>query len=313
MTERRSITALIPCLDEADNMPFVLPELVAALELVADDFSIIVIDDGSRDGTADAVRAFGETDERVSVISHRRNLGKSAALKTGFHAATGDLILLMDGDGQDDPSEIANMLASLDDGNDMVTGRRSVRNDRFIKRNTSKIYNAATSRLSGVEGRDFNSGFKLFDRQIADDIPMYGELHRYIPVLAFWQGYRVTEVTVNHRQRHAGSSKFGIARFWRGLLDLITVKFLTTYDKRPFHLFGALSAGLGALGFALLLWMFVLKVMGEGIGQRPALVAGVLLVVVAVQLASLGLIAELLVSFRQEARERDRDGVSPVP
>jgi Glycosyl transferase family 2 len=215
--------------------------------------------------------------------------------------------VLMDADGQDDPRQIPRLLAALDadDRLDLVTGRRAVRNDRFVKRTTSRLYNRATSLVTGVSGRDFNSGFKAMRRELATGLELYGELHRYIPVLAQWRGFRVGEVDVEHQPRRHGVSKFGRARFWRGFLDLITVKFLTTYTGRPFHLFGGLGLVMGLAGSGLLTWMLVERIMGEQVGTRPALMAGVLLVVVAVQMVMLGLLAELSVYLRRPRRDSD--------
>jgi glycosyltransferase involved in cell wall biosynthesis len=235
----------------------------------------------------------------VRYIRLRRNAGKSAALSVGLDHVHGERVVLMDADGQDDPAELGKMLAALDDGYDLATGRRAVRNDRFIKRNTSKIYNGVTSKVTGVEGKDFNSGFKAMSRELADSLEMYGELHRYIPVLAVWGGFKTTEVDVEHHERLHGKSKFGRARFWRGFLDLVTVKFLTTYTARPFHLFGGVGFGIGFGGAALLVWMAISKALGHSIGTRPALQLGVLLVVVAVQMLSLGLLGELMVNLRR--------------
>jgi glycosyltransferase involved in cell wall biosynthesis len=220
----------------------------------------------------------------------------------GLDHVRGDLVVLMDADGQDDPTELPKLLAELDTGVDLVTGRRAVRHDRFVKRTTSRLYNGATAKVTGVPGRDFNSGFKVMRRDLADTLEMYGELHRYIPVLAVWNGFRVSEVDVAHHERLHGSSKFGRARFWRGFLDLVTVKFLTTYTARPFHLFGGLGFVIGAIGTAFLAWMLVSKAAGNAIGNRPALQLGVLLVVVGVQMVSLGLLAELVVNLRRRRR-----------
>jgi glycosyltransferase involved in cell wall biosynthesis len=238
----------------------------------------------------------------VISVRLRRNAGKSAALSAGLARAQGEYVVLMDADGQDDPSQIPRLLAALDadESVDLVTGRRAVRHDRFVKRTTSRLYNRATSMVTGVEGRDFNSGFKAMRRDLATGLELYGELHRYIPVLAQWRGFRVAEVDVEHQERRHGSSKFGRARFWRGFLDLITVKFLTTYTGRPFHLFGGLGVLMGAAGSGLLGWMLVEKLLGNPIGTRPALLAGVLLVVVGVQMVLLGLLAELSVHLRRD-------------
>ena len=300
------ISVVIPAFDEAESLPGLLARLVPELEALTGAAEVIVVDDGSRDGTAEAVRALGLPGVHVERL--RVNRGKSAALRTGLGLAKGDVIVLMDADGQDDPAELPRLVAALDDdGLDLVTGRRAHRNDRAAKRVPSRLYNWATARVTGVPGRDFNSGFKAMRRDVARDLDLYGELHRYIPVLASWAGYRTGEVDVTHHPRAEGQSKFGAERFWRGLLDLVTVKFLTTYTARPFHLFGGIAALSGIVGMGLLTWMLVLRISGETIGTRPALLAGVLLVVVAVQLASLGLIAELLVHLRRAGPLDERD------
>jgi glycosyltransferase involved in cell wall biosynthesis len=301
------ISVVIPAFDEAESLPGLLARLVPELEALTASAEVIVVDDGSRDGTAEAVRALALPGVHVERL--RVNRGKSAALRAGLALAKGDVIVLMDADGQDDPAELPRLVAALDDddGLDLVTGRRAHRNDRAAKRVPSRLYNWATARVTGVPGRDFNSGFKAMRRDVARDLDLYGELHRYIPVLASWAGYRTGEIDVTHHPRAEGQSKFGAERFWRGLLDLVTVKFLTTYTARPFHLFGGIAALSGLLGTALLTWMLVLRISGETIGTRPALLAGVLLVVVAVQLASLGLIAELLVHLRRTGSLDERD------
>jgi dolichol-phosphate mannosyltransferase len=293
---------VIPAYNERPNLAELVPETVGALQQAGVTYEVVVVDDGSNDGTPELMRQLRGND--VVSLRLRRNGGKSAALSAGLARATGEYIVLMDADGQDDPAEIPNLLAALDADDDvgLVTGRRAVRHDRFIKRTTSKLYNRATSVVTGVKGRDFNSGLKAMRRELAASLPLYGELHRYIPILAEWRGYRVEEVDVQHHQRRHGESKFGRARFWRGFLDLITVKFLTTYTGRPFHLFGGLGVVMGMLGSVLLGWMFVERLLGERIGTRPALLTGVLLVVVAVQMISLGLLAELAVHLRPRPR-----------
>lgn len=291
------LSVVIPAYDEAESLPDLLQRLVPTLTETGRSAEVIVVDDGSRDGTAAAVDGLGLPGVRVERL--RVNRGKSAALRTGLRVAKGDVIVLMDADGQDDPAELPRLLAALDGDLDLVTGRRARRNDRAAKRVPSRLYNWATARVTGVPGRDFNSGFKAMRRDVARDLDLYGELHRYIPVLAAWAGYRIGEIDVTHHPRVEGRSKFGAERFWRGLLDLVTVKFLTTYTARPFHLFGGIAALFGVAGGALLTWMVVLRISGEQIGDRPALLAGILLVVVAVQLVSLGLIAELLVHLRR--------------
>jgi dolichol-phosphate mannosyltransferase len=294
------LSVLLPAYNEADNLPEVVPAIAAALGDTGRSWEIVVVDDGSTDGTRTVMA--GLRSPQVRYIRLRRNSGKSAALSMGLDHVRGDLVVLMDADGQDDPAELPKLLAELDTGVDLVTGRRAVRHDRFVKRTTSRLYNGATAKVTGVPGKDFNSGFKVMRRDLADSLEMYGELHRYIPVLAVWNGFRVSEVDVEHRERLHGASKFGRARFWRGFLDLVTVKFLTTYTARPFHLFGGVGFVIGAVGSVLLAWMLASKVAGNAIGSRPALQLGVLLVVVGVQMVSLGLLAELVVNLRRRRR-----------
>jgi len=294
------ISVLMPAFNEADNLAEVVPATAAALEALGRSWEIVIVDDGSTDGTRTVMA--GLRSSNIRYIRMRRNGGKSAALATGLDHIEGEHVVLMDADGQDDPAELPKMLAALESGYDLVTGRRAVRHDRFIKRNTSKIYNGVTAKVTGVEGKDFNSGYKMMTRELADTLEMYGELHRYIPVLAVWNGFKVTEVDVEHHERLHGKSKFGRARFWRGFLDLVTVKFLTTYTARPFHLFGGVGFVIGAGGVGLLVWMLASKLMGNAIGDRPALQLSVLLVVVAVQMVSLGLLGELVVNLRRRSR-----------
>lgn len=304
------VSVLLPAYNERPNLAELVPETVNVLHEAGMTYEVVVVDDGSTDGTDELMRSF--SDAEVVYLRLRRNGGKSAALSAGLAHVKGEYVVLMDADGQDDPREIPRLIQALEgkrgadaegDGPDtpvdLVTGRRAQRNDRFVKRNTSKVYNRVTSMVTGVKGSDFNSGLKVMRRELATGLELYGELHRYIPVIAQWRGYRVAEVDVQHHTRRHGESKFGKARFWRGFLDLITVKFLTTYTGRPFHLFGGVGVAMGLVGSGLLGWMLVLRLTGEQIGNRPALLAGVLLVVVAVQMISLGLLAELSVHLRR--------------
>jgi dolichol-phosphate mannosyltransferase len=215
------------------------------------------------------------------------------------------IVAMMDADGQDDPLELPRLIEHLDQaGVSLVTGARTIRNDRFIKRNTSKIYNWATSTLSGVPGRDFNSGFKVMKASVARDVSpmMYGELHRYLTVMAHWLGYHVAEVAVQHHPRLAGQSKYGIARFWRGFIDLLTIRFLMSYEHRPSHLFSGFGfAGLLSGGIILSYLLFIRLVLGQGISDRPLLLAGVILFLGGLQLVLFGLLAELVVHARNRA------------
>ncbi|MGB1504905.1 MAG: glycosyltransferase family 2 protein [Acidimicrobiales bacterium] len=297
-----SICAVLPAYNEADNLPDVITELAEHLAVHFTEWRILVVDDGSTDDTAAVLAELESQHRQLSHLHIRTNRGKSNALRVAFENIHDDLIVLLDADGQDDPSELDALYKSLCAGHDLVTGRRADRHDRFVKRTTSRLYNRTTAAISGVPGTDFNSGFKLMRRTVADELNLYGELHRYIPVLAAWAGFRVTEVDVNHRDRLHGDSKFGRSRFWRGMLDLFTVKFLTTYDRRPFHLIGGSGLTLGSVGFALMVWMLIARLSGSEVGNRPALLAGVTLFVVGVQLVSVGLLAELLLHLHHERR-----------
>jgi dolichol-phosphate mannosyltransferase len=300
------VRAVLPAYDEADNLLEVVRELAGVLAATFTRWTIVVVDDGSTDGTSDVLTALHPEIPELEVITLRRNAGKSQALHAGLQDLDTDLVLLMDADGQDDPAEIPRLLAAVDDGADVVTGARLTRQDRFVKRITSRLYNWTTSRITGVPGGDFNSGFKLLRAEVTDDIELYGELHRYIPVLAAWSGYEVAEVEVHHRARAHGTSKFGRNRFWRGLLDLVTVKFLTTYDARPFHLIGGAGLLTFGVGASLLTWMLIERLSGGTVGNRPALLAGITLAMVGVQLVSVGLLAELMVALHRRGSRHVR-------
>jgi glycosyltransferase involved in cell wall biosynthesis len=296
------VSVVIPAYNEAGSLAEIVPRTLAVLQTLPGVHEVVVVDDGSTDGSAELIAELGARQPGLHLLRLRRNYGKSAALQAGFDNVAGQVIVLMDGDGQDRPEEIPKMLEALKQGLDLVTGRRINRQDHFVKRQASRVYNTVTSLVTRVKGEDFNSGLRAMKRSVMGSLVLYGELHRYIPILAQWSGFRVGEVAVEHSRRLHGRSKFGRARFWRGFLDLLTVKFITTYTARPFHLFGGVGLIFGLIGGGLLAWMLVVKLMGESIGDRPALLTGILFVVVGVQLMTLGLIAELIVYFR-----RDRD------
>lgn len=303
----RSTWVVVPALNEAENLVVVVPQILGELAMLDGEGHLLVVDDGSTDKTREVMTDLAERHAAVEVVSLGRNSGKATALRRGFeHALAGgaDVVVMMDADGQDDPAELPLLVARLDDGADLVTGARTVRHDRFVKRTTSRLYNATTARLSGAPGRDFNSGFKVMRATVAHDVtPMlYGELHRYLTVVAHWLGFRVAEVTVQHHPRLHGRTKYGLARFWRGFVDLLTVRFLMTYESRPSHLFSGLGlVSLGAGGLAMA-YLMVEKLSGAAIGGRPLLIAAVVLALGGLQLVLFGLLAELLVYSRQRER-----------
>jgi len=301
---------VIPALNEAENLAELLPQVHRSARGIHPEARILVVDDGSTDGTSNVLAELAESREGFVSERLRRNLGKAAALEHGFEVALAGgatTVVMMDADGQDDPAELPRLYAEIEAGNDLVTGARRKRNDRFVKRNTSKLYNAVTGVVSGAPGKDFNSGFKMMRAEVARDVApmMYGELHRYLTVIAHWQGYAVSEIPVEHHARMHGKSKYGLSRFWRGFVDLLTVRFLMSYQHRPSHLFGGLGAIASSLGALILLYLTFLKLTGEAIGDRPLLLAGVLLFLVGLQLQLFGLLAELVV---YGARRRPRGG-----
>jgi glycosyltransferase involved in cell wall biosynthesis len=236
----------------------------------------------------------------VLVIRLRRNFGKAAALAAGFAQARGDTVVTIDADLQDDPGEIPKLLVKLEEGFDLVSGWKQKRRDPLRRRVLSRIFNLVTGRVSGLRLHDLNCGLKAYRAEVVRGLRLYGELHRFIPVLAHYRGYRVAELPVNHRPREHGRSRYGLERYVRGFLDLLTVSFIGRYRHRPLHLFGGLGLVLGFLGFAILVYLTVVKLLGHAIGERPLLTLGVLLVVVGLQFFSLGLISEMLTSQHEE-------------
>ncbi|MGD0742544.1 MAG: glycosyltransferase family 2 protein [Acidimicrobiales bacterium] len=310
------VSVVIPAFNEAPNLPDVVAELYGVLERWGATFEVIVVNDGSTDATRSVLTQLRRDYPECRPVNLRRNSGKAAALAIGFRISRGRVVAMMDADGQDDPAEIPRMAALLGERCQLVSGLRVNRQDRVIKRRTSQLYNAVTARVTSVQGNDMNSGLKAMTAEFAKSVDLYGELHRYLPVLATWQGFAVEELEVNHRSRLHGSSKYGIARFWRGMFDLVTVKFLTSYNRRPFHLFGGAGILSGMIGSGLLAWMLAVHLSGRPVADRPALIAGVLFELVAVQLFCLGLLAELLVHLRQPReirweQETDREGRQP--
>ena len=289
------ISIVIPVLNERENAKPLFDEIIDVLQAIdTASYEVIFVDDGSTDGTFDVLTTLHELNPHIIVLQFRRNFGKSAALSAGFAEADGEVVFTMDGDLQDNPVEIPRFLAKLDEGYDLVSGWKYPRLDPLTKTFPSKLWNLLLRMTTGVNLHDFNCGFKAYRRDVVQDMQLYGELYRYIPVLADQKGYRVTEIQVAHRPRLHGTSKFGFKRFGRGFFDLLTILFLGTYSWRPLHLFGGIGGGVSVAGSLVLIYLTVLWLMGDRpIGNRPLLTLGVLLVTVGVQFLSIGLLAEM--------------------
>jgi glycosyltransferase involved in cell wall biosynthesis len=305
------LSIVIPALDEREALPGLLDEVERACDSLGVSWEAIVVDDGSTDGTTDLVEELAARRPELRGIRLRRNFGKSAALAAGLEHSAGRTIVTIDGDGQDDPADIPALLAELDRGADLVSGWKRRRRDPLSRRLASRVFNRVTAWLTGVSMHDMNCGFKAYRGECARSLDVYGELHRYMPVLAVQQGWRVAELPVNHRPRRHGSSRFGAERYLRGALDLLTVVFIGRYQYRPLHLFGGIGFAVTALGVAISVYLTVLKIGGAAIGQRPLLFLGVLLIVVGVQLLTFGLLAQMVVLARQD-REASRRGAARI-
>ena len=301
------ISVVIPVHDEERSVELLYDELRSALEPLGSEWETIFVDDGSTDGTFAALTRLHSRNENVRVVRLRRNFGKAAALVAGFDQAQGDTVVTIDGDLQDDPAEIPRLLAKLDEGFDLVSGWKANRRDPLTRRIPSRLFNLVTSRFSGVRLHDMNCGLKAYRAEVVHGLRLYGELHRFIPVLAHYRGFRIAELPLNHRAREHGRSRYGLERYIRGFLDLLTVSFMGRYRHRPLHLFGGLGLALATVGIGILIYLTVDKAFGHAIGGRPLLTLGVLLVVVGMQFFSLGLISEMITSHHEErAQERDR-------
>ena len=289
------ITVLVPVYDEAGTVEELASRVATVLDGLGRSFELVFVDDGSRDGTTERVRAARERDPRVKLVRLRRNFGKAAALTAGFDRSRGRLVVTMDGDLQDDPEEIPRLLEHLESGElDLVSGWKRDRRDPLSKTLPSKLFNGVTRTLAQVDLHDFNCGFKAYRREVLEQVPIYGELHRYIPVLASRRGFRVGELPVRHHPRKSGVSKYGWDRLYKGLLDLLTVLFITKYTRRPLHLFGLIGLISFAVGFlidAWLAWLWAFR--GESLSNRPLLIFGVLLMLAGLQVLTTGLLAEM--------------------
>jgi len=299
------LSVIIPVLDEAQNLPQLHRELAAVAAREGFELQIIIVDDGSTDASWQAIQALAADDPRVLGIRFRRNFGKAAALSAGFDAATGERIVTIDGDLQDDPAEIPRLLAKLDEGYDVVSGWKRVRHDPWHKVWPSRVFNWLVSALTSVKLHDHNCGLKCFRREVMLEVRLYGELHRFVPVLAAARGFKVAEVVVAHRPRKYGRSKYGLSRIVKALLDLMTVKFVIGYGQRPQHLLGAIgltSFAIGAFGMTYLAAKWCLSRLLAGwepvhLHETAALYYSLALIVIGAQFMSFGFLGEMITAY----------------
>ena len=288
------ITVLVPAWNEAESIPVLHREIVAALEALGQSWEVLYVDDGSRDGTDQAIASLAAVDPRVRGVSLRRNFGKSAALATGFELARGEWVVTMDADLQDDPAELKRLVEQLESGYDLVSGCKQSRKDPITKTVPSRLFNAVTSWAAGIRLHDFNCGFKIYRREVTQAIEVYGEFHRFLPALAHWAGFRVGEVPVRHRARRYGKSKFGAARFINGFLDLMSAAFISTSALKPLHVFGRIGLLFLTLGAADGAWFVWQWANGEPMRVRPMMLFGMALAVIGIQLILMGLLGEMI-------------------
>lgn len=305
------ISLVIPGLNEAKSLPELASRIAASLG--ADErFEIIFVDDGSTDDTWEVIRALQLRDPRVRGSRLRRNFGKAMALSAGFSQARGAIVIMMDADLQDDPADLPKFIASIRSGLDVVVGWKVSRKDPLSRRIASKIFNGTVGSFTGLTLHDMNCGFKAFRREVIETVPVYGDLFRFIPVLATAEGFAVGEVEVQHHPRAFGSSRYGLERILRGFFDLLSVLFLTRYGRKPMHLFGLLGLIMGSVGVVCFTYLVILWFNNKGIGSRPLLLLSVMLMVTGVQLVSLGFIGEFLTyqnekkNYRAHLPVRDR-------
>ncbi|MGH7410423.1 MAG: glycosyltransferase [Candidatus Methylomirabilis sp.] len=289
------LSVVVPLFNEAESITDLYAALDAALSNLNGSNELIFVDDGSTDNSFEILKGLYEKDDRVKVIQLRGNRGKAAALAVGFRESSGGVIITLDGDLQDDPKEFPKFLRKLEEGYDMVSGWKVRRQDPWTRRILSAIFNHVTAFITGLRLHDFNCGFKAYRRAVISELKLHGELHRFIPALASWRGFRVAEIEVEHHRRKHGRSKYGMERIPGGFFDLLTVIVLTRFTAKPLHLFGLLGIFLGLAGISIIGYLSLGWFLGKWIGTRPILLIGAILVIAGIQLISLGLVAEMIV------------------
>lgn len=300
------LSVVIPVYNEEENVEPLFREIKGILASLGKSYEIIAVDDGSKDGTFPVLSRLHRAESSLKVVRLKRNFGQTAALAAGLAHADGDIVVLMDGDLQNDPADIPALLAKLNEGNDLVAGWRHNRRDSFFNRRLpSMIANRLISWMTKVKLHDYGCTLKAMRKDVAKGLRLYGEMHRFIPAIAYERGAQVTELKVNHRPRTRGTSKYGISRTLRVILDLLTVKFLSSYSTRPAHIFGPIGVISGLTGFALALYLTVQKLSYDlDIGSRPLLLLAVLLIFIGFQFVTMGLLGEMLARTYHESQDR---------
>ncbi|MDQ7787894.1 MAG: glycosyltransferase family 2 protein [Thermodesulfovibrionales bacterium] len=300
-----TLSVVIPVYNEEENVQMLHEQLKSVLDTLNTEYELILVDDGSSDRTLSLLEEIQRRDNHVMVLSLRRNFGQTAAFAAGFDFAQGDVVVTMDGDLQNDPSDIPKLLEQIKD-NDLVSGWRKKRKDPFLSRRLPSILaNWLISNVTGVKLHDYGCSLKAYRREVIKNLKLYGEMHRFIPAVASWYGVRIAEVETTHHPRLHGKSKYGISRTVKVVLDLITVKFLQSFSTKPIQFFGPVGVLSGFLGFLILFYLTFDKLFfGHDIGGRPLLLLGALLIIVGIQLIGMGLLGEMLVRVYHESQRK---------
>lgn len=293
------LSVVVPVFNEEEVLGAFLTELKKVLPDLSKDYEIIFVDDGSTDNSLDILKSFSEKDNHIHVFSFRKNLGKAEALTFGFIQAKGDVVVTLDADLQDQPTEISKLLAKVEEGVEVVCGWRKNRKDKSNMKIISKLFNFFVGRLFGLKLHDYNCGLKVYTRDAAKSLRLYGGLHRFIPLLAYQQGFIVDEVAVDHQPRKFGKSKYGFSKLWKDLPDMFTMLFLVKYSKRPMHFFGVAGGLVLLTGFLIFGYLGVIWLMGESIGRRPLFFTSILLIISGLQIFFTGFLADLIINIAQ--------------
>lgn len=289
------VSFVIPTYNEEESLQELYTRIVENISATGNNYEIIFVDDGSTDQSFEVLKELREKDDKVRVIQFRRNYGKAAALEVGFADAQGEIIFTLDADLQDDPMEIPRFLEKLDEGYDMVIGWKFPRLDPITKTAPSKLFNATLRASTGLNIHENNSGYKAMRRVVAEEMTLYGEMHRFIPAIAHWRGFKVTEIKVKHHPRKFGKTKYGLSRMWRGFFDFTTIYFLNQFTRRPLHFFGGIGVVIFSIGFVIDLILTIEWILGLTVlHTRPLLWLGILMIIVGIQSLIFGLLAEMI-------------------